>query len=83
MNNEPNAVPDSLQAFTNCEEWGKGGSFVYDPLTGLRTRVVSVDEPSAEPSAPVIAAQVAEPVLLIEQSTAVEAASSKKEKARA
>jgi len=26
-------------SFTNCPHWGVGGSYVADPVTGVRTRV--------------------------------------------
>lgn len=32
--------------FTSCPEWGKGGRFVYDPVTNTRSRVD--DAPPAE-----------------------------------
>jgi len=35
------AAPNAPQDFTNCPEWGKGGQFVYDPVTRTRTRVDS------------------------------------------
>lgn len=30
------AAPD----FTQCPDWGKGGRYIYDPVTGVRTPVV-------------------------------------------
>jgi hypothetical protein len=30
---------DVATQFTQCEHWGKGGRFVFDPATGTRTLV--------------------------------------------
>lgn len=35
----------AVQDFTQCPFWGQGGQFVFDPATGLRTRV---GEPGAD-----------------------------------
>lgn len=69
MSNEnitPAAVPNALQDFTKCPEWGSGGQFIYDPATGQRTRVGDVPAPVGA-LAPAAAAHVestaAEPVV--------------------
>ena len=35
--------------FTSCPYWGKGGRYIADPVTGVRTPVVEGAEPSAAP----------------------------------
>jgi len=45
--------------FTECEHWGVGGSYVFDPATGLRTRVPDEAEIEAE-AAKVAAAKAAD-----------------------
>lgn len=57
----------SAPNFTACEHWGKGGQYVFDTATGLRTRVgapAALAELAAEPAlaAPVADNQVAEQV---------------------
>jgi hypothetical protein len=44
------AVPNALQDFTNCPEWGKGGQFAYDPITKTRTRIDTDPAPAGEPA---------------------------------
>ena len=39
--------------FTNCPYWGVGGSYIADPVTGMRTRVDPAPIAQAEqPAAP-------------------------------
>lgn len=51
------AAPHALQDFINCPDWGKGGSFIYDPVTKTRTRV-EPEVPAAEDQAPAAPAQL-------------------------
>lgn len=47
MTDETQAVPEGAQNtpdFTSCPDWGTGGQFTYDQVTGLRTRVVPPQE---------------------------------------
>jgi hypothetical protein len=75
MNSETNAVPNGPQDFTQCPDWGKGGSYVYDPVTQTRTRVPDEDNAQSE-AIPEAAPAPAEDV-------AAESTPVKKEKARA
>lgn len=79
--NEANAVPNVPQVFTQCADWGKGGRFVYDPVTQTRTRVPDEDSTPAEPVSESAAAPLSEPVPVEE--TPAEPTPVKKEKARA
>lgn len=49
-------TPAKPKDLTDCPDWGKGGSYVIDPKTGLRTlvqRTAPADEAAAAtPAAP-------------------------------
>lgn len=46
---DPAAIPpaDIPTHFLNCENWGNGGRYIYDPTTGTRTPVPDEPEPGA------------------------------------
>ena len=44
-----NGVPEGMPTFENCPDWGKGGQFIYDPITQTRTRVMPALEQVTEP----------------------------------
>jgi hypothetical protein len=46
---DPAATPAPLD-FTKCPDWGKGGQYIYDPATGLRTRLAPAEEPVGQPA---------------------------------
>jgi len=47
---EVKAAPQALQDFTSCPDWGKGGEFVFDPVTKTRTRVGPDGQPVTNPA---------------------------------
>lgn len=54
MSNETeNGAPEGMPTFLNCPDWGKGGRYVYDPVTNTRTRVDDDGVPVAEETAAV------------------------------
>ena len=69
-------APHALLDFINCPDWGKGGSYIYDPVTKTRTRV--------EPGMPAteVQAQTA-PAQLEAAATADTPTTVKKERTRA
>lgn len=46
MKSTPNPTPD----FTADPHWGKGGRYVFDPATGLRTPVPEPADAAPEPA---------------------------------
>jgi hypothetical protein len=50
-------APHALLDFINCPDWGKGGSYIYDPATKIRIRVESED-PATEAQAQAASAQL-------------------------
>jgi hypothetical protein len=50
-------APHALLDFINCPDWGKGGNYIYDPMTKTRTRV-EPEEPATEVQAPAAPAQL-------------------------
>lgn len=41
MSDTRTTAPAAALDFTQCPNWGQGGSFVYDPVTRQRTRAVT------------------------------------------
>lgn len=82
-NTEVAAVaPNALQDFTSCPHWGKGGQFIYDPVTKTRT---PIDLPATESAVDAAAEIVDAPAAQAPQDDAQAATPSttKKERPRA
>lgn len=41
---EPNSADHSAPAWINDAHWGQGGRFVFDPVTGQRTRQAAAED---------------------------------------
>ena len=41
--NQSNTAPSNDPDYINDEHWGKGGRYIFDPATGIRTPVTSED----------------------------------------
>lgn len=82
-----NPVPNGMPTFEGCPHWGKGGQYIYDPVTQTRTLVTPPHELVAEtPATPAPVAALALTDDSGAAATDTEAASSapsRKEKSRA